>query len=165
MMCAMRFTTELTYDADPAEVFAMLADPDFREKVAQAQEEVISVDVQLTPSGDGFTMRMEQVQDTKDLPAIAKKITGDTTQAVMAEEWASASGGTLEITAPGKPTEATGTITLTADGSGTRESVELDVKVKVPLIGGKLEQLMADKIERGYAVEHRVGTAWLAGER
>jgi len=39
------------------------------------------------------------------------------------------------------------------------------VKVKVPLIGGKLEQLMADTIGSGYDVEHEIGRAWLAGER
>lgn len=160
----MRFTKELTYHADPGQVFAMLADPAFREKVARAQE-VVSVDVRLTPSGEGFTMRMEQVQDTRDLPAIAKKITGDTTQAVIAEDWPSTTDGSIEITAPGKPTTATGTITLTPDGAGTRESVELDVRVKVPLIGGKLEKLMAEKVRNGMDAEQTVGVEWLGSTR
>ena len=33
--------------------------------------------------------------------------------------------------------------------------------MKVPLIGGKLEKLMADNIESGFRVEHTVGRAWL----
>lgn len=156
----MEFRTELSYDASPDEVFAMLSDPAFREQVAEAQE-VVSVEVRLTPTDDGFTLVNDQVQNTNDLPAIAKKIAGDTTQAVISEEWGSQTKGRISIMAPGKPTSATGTITLAPDGDGTVEIVELDIRVKVPLIGGKLEKLMADTIEAGYQVEHTVGRAWL----
>jgi hypothetical protein len=160
----MKFRKELAYEADPDDVFAMLSDPAFREKVAHAQE-VVSVDVQLTPSSGGFSLVNDQVQNTKDLPAIAKKIAGDTTRAVVTEEWTSPTSGAISITAPGKPSKADGTITLEPDTMGTTEIIELEVKVKVPLIGGKLEQLMADTIEKGFDVEHQVGRAWLAGER
>jgi hypothetical protein len=57
-----------------------------------------------------------------------------------------------------------GTIRLEPDGTGTREVVELDIKVKVPLIGGKLEKLMADKVTAGMDAEHRAGTAHLSGK-
>ena len=160
----MKFRKELTYEADPDDVFAMLSDPAFREKVAHAQD-VVSVDVQLTPSSGGFSLVNDQVQNTKDLPAIAKKIAGDTTRAVVTEEWSTPTSGAISITAPGKPSKADGTITLEPDTTGTTEIIELEVKVKVPLIGGKLEQLMADTIEKGFDVEHQVGQAWLAGER
>ena len=160
----MMLRHELSYDAPPDEVFAMLSDPAFREKVCAAQE-VVSADVALTVTGEGFDLVSDQVQNTAGLPSIAKKITGDTTQALIKESWAGPSSGTLEITAPGKPTSAAGTITLTAAGSGTTEVVDLDVKVKVPLIGGKLEKLMAENIVDGYRVEHTVGAAWLKGER
>lgn len=160
----MKFRHALTYDAPPDEVFAMLSDPAFREKVCAAQQ-VVSADVRLTPSGSGFTLEMDQVQNTAGLPAIAKKIAGDTTEVTLKESWSSPSRGSLEIIAPGKPTSASGTITLAPDGGGTVETVDLDVKVKVPLIGGKLENLMADNIKTGMDVEHTVGAAWLAGER
>jgi uncharacterized protein YndB with AHSA1/START domain len=160
MMCAMEFRTELSYDASPDEVYAMLSDPAFREQVAQAQE-VVSVDVRLTPSDEGFSLVNDQMQNTKDLPAIAKKIAGDTTQAVITEDWQSRTAGSVTISTPGKPSSATGTIRLAPDGDTTVQIVELEVKVKVPLIGGKLEKLMADQIEDGYRVEHTVGRAWL----
>ena len=168
MMSAMKFTHELTYDASPADVYAMLSDPAFREEVCRAQQ-VVSVDVTLTPrDSGGFHLLVDQVQDTAGLPSIARKITGDTTQAVVEEDWSSRSGGTVSVTSPGKPTSATGTAVLEAVGpgsAGTREVVELDVKVKVPLVGGKLEALMAENIKKGLEVEQGVGTAWLAGAR
>ncbi len=160
----MKFRHELTYAAPPADVFAMLADPAFREKVAAAQE-VVSADIALTPNGTGFDLVSDQVQNTSGLPAIAKKIAGDTTRAVLTESWADAGGGSLEIVAPGKPTSAKGTITLLESATGTTEVVELDIKVKVPLIGGKLEALMAETITAGMDTEQSIGAAWLAGER
>lgn len=160
----MKFRRELAYEAGPDEVFAMLADPAFREKVA-AEQGVVSIEVSITPTGAGFTMVSDQVQDTAGLPAIAKKIAGDTTRAVVREEWSDATAGTIEITAPGKPTKAVGTVRLVATGTGATYVQELDVNVKVPLIGGKLETLMADNIDAGLSVEHSVGTAWLRGER
>jgi uncharacterized protein YndB with AHSA1/START domain len=135
MMCAVKFRHELTYDAPPDEVFAMLADPAFRAKVCDAQG-VVSHDIDLTPTDEGFTLVNDQVQNTAGLPAIAKKIAGDTTRAVIEEHWTSRAGGTVSVTAPGKPTTATGTVRLEARGAGTAEVVELDVKVKVPVIAG-----------------------------
>ena len=160
----MRFSHELQYDAAPEDVYAMLADPAFRERVSLARE-VVSFDVTLTPTGTGFTLVNDQVQPTAGLPAFAKKFAGETTKAIQREEWDSHDHGTLTIETPGKPTSMSGTITLTASGGGTVERVELEIKAKVPLIGGKLESLMADQVRGGMDVEQQVGEAWLKGER
>ena len=39
------------------------------------------------------------------------------------------------------------------------------VTVKVPLVGGKLEKLMADRIRAGMDAEHGVGVTWLEANR
>jgi uncharacterized protein YndB with AHSA1/START domain len=160
----MKFRHELTYDASPAEVFEMLADPGFREAVCAAQD-VISADVHLERDGNGFSLTVDQEQRTDDLPGFARTFAGDSTRAIQREEWADSTGGTLRIDAPGKPSEVKGTITLRPEGSGTREIVELDLKIKVPLIGGRLEKLLAEKVTAGMDAEHEVGVAWLVGER
>lgn len=159
---AMKFHRELAYDAGADEVLAMLADPDFRKKVAAAQD-VVSIDVTTTPKGDGMSIVIDQVQNTAGLPALAKKITGETTRAIVREEWADATSGTYEIEAPGKPTKAVGTVALAEEGGITRHVFDLEVSVKVPLIAGKLEKLMADNIDAGMTLEHSVGVAWLKG--
>lgn len=164
MMCAMKFHTELSYDAPPAEVFAMLSDPAFRERVCEAQH-VVSHDVRIDAVGAGMDVTIRTEQNTGGLPSIAKKFVGETTTAIVTESWADGSGGDVEITAPGKPTKISGAVTLREAGSGTVQTVDLDAKVKVPLIGGKLEQLLVDSLEAGYVKEQQVGTAWLAGQR
>jgi len=160
----MKFRHELTYDAAPAEVFEMLADPQFREASCAAQD-VISAEVTLEREGDGFSLTLDQEQRTDDLPSFARTFAGHSTRAIQREEWDDTTGGTLRIDTPGKPSSMAGTITLQPDGSGTREVVELEIKVKVPLIGGKLEKLMAEKVAAGMDAEHGVGVAWLAGDR
>jgi hypothetical protein len=57
-----------------------------------------------------------------------------------------------------------GTIELVPDGAGTVEVVELEIKAKVPLVGGKLESLMADQVRDGMDTEREVGQAWLKGD-
>ncbi len=160
----MRFQHTSTYDAPAGDVFAMLSDPDWRKAVGAAQG-VVSSTVTVTPQGAGCRIVVDQEQNTAGLPAIAKKIAGETTRAVVTEVWASPTSGTIEILAPGKPTKATGTVTLESDGTSTRHVTDLEVTVKVPLLGGKLEQVMADNIGKGMVVEQTVGAAWLEGER
>ena len=164
MMTRMHFRHELSYAASPDEVFEMLADPAFREKVSAALD-VVSADVALDRTGDGFSLVNDQVQRTDGLPSFARKFAGETTRAIQVEEWPDRHGGTLRIDAPGKPSSIAGTIALVAAGSGTTEVVELEIKVKVPLIGGKLEGLLEDQVRNGMDVEHEVGVAWLAGDR
>lgn len=156
----MKFRHELRYDAPPDQVFDMLADPAFRQAACEAQD-VISADVRLERDGEGFTLVIDMLQRTDDLPGFARTFAGDSTQAVQRETWTSTQGGDLEIEAPGKPTKMVGTIRLQPTGSGTTEVVELDIKVRVPIIGGKLEKLMGDKVQRGMDLEHEVGRDWL----
>ncbi len=164
MMSAMKIRHEISYDAPPADVYAMLADPSFRRKSCAAMG-VLSCDVRIEPAAEGMTVVIDQVQPTAGIPAFAKKITGETTRAVQTEEWTGPAEATLTVRTPGKPMEIEGRLTLTADGASTVETFEGDVRAKVPLIGGKLESLTADLFKAGMDKEHSAGVAWLAGER
>ena len=164
MMEAMRFRHEISYDATADEVYAMLSDPAFREASAAAMK-VVSADVSITPRDEGMSVRIEQVQRTEGVPGFAKKIVGDTTQAIQIEEWSSRRRATIEIQTPGKPTSVHGTLTLIESGGRTTETMEAEVKAKVPLIGGKLESLLGELIAKGMDKEHGAGVAWLSGQR
>ncbi len=164
MMSGMKFTHSVRYDAPAADVFAMLASPSFREK-SSARMGVLSADIQVTTKGEGFSMVIDQVQATEGIPSFARKITGDTTRAIQREEWADACGGSLEIETPGKPTSLKGRLSLSEYDGVTTETMAAEIKVKVPLIGAKLEALMSDLIKKGMEKEHEAGVEWLGGER
>jgi uncharacterized protein YndB with AHSA1/START domain len=164
MMCAMKFRHEIVYDAPAHDVWAMLADPAFRQKSCEAMR-VVSANISVDPDGDGMRVRIEQVQRTDGIPSFAKKFAGETTEAIQVEEWADPRSATMTVTTPGKPTRITGTLSLDGDGTRTVETFEGEVKVSVPLIGGKLEGLMAELFRKGMDKEYSAGVAWLAGER
>ena len=67
----MKFRHELTYDASPAEVFAMLADPVFRE-AGCAEGGALSAEVTVVKKGAGFSLTIDRVQKTDGLPAFAR---------------------------------------------------------------------------------------------
>jgi hypothetical protein len=160
----MKLRHEISYDASQAEVFAMLSDPGFRQASADAMG-VISADVTITPNGEGISVLIDQVQPTEGVPGFAKKFAGETTRAVQTEEWSSPAGGTITIETPGKPTSIRGTLSLNESGGRTTETLDVEVKVKVPLLGGKLERLMADLVATGMDKEQAAGVAWLGGKR
>jgi uncharacterized protein YndB with AHSA1/START domain len=164
MMCAMKIRHQLTYDASPEQVYAMLSDPAFRDKVCAAMD-TVKHDVSIDADPKHMSVRIDMVQHTKGVPGFAKKVVGDETRIIQSERWAGGTGADLDLEIPGKPGHIRGRITLTGDGSGTVESFEGEAKVNVPLVGGKLEGLIHKLFIAGMDTEQRVGTRWLAGER
>jgi len=160
-----KVSEELRYDgATIQQVHEMLANKSFREKVCDAQG-VLRHSVKIDANPDGMTVEIDQVQAAQGIPGFAKKFAGETTRAVQTEEWNSPAGGTISIATPGKPTSIRGTLTLTESEGRTTETMEAEIKVKVPLIGGKLESVMADLVASGMDKEQTAGAAWLQGER
>ena len=161
MSKAIRY--EMPYDAPVERVAEMLGDPAFREQVC-AYQGALRHEVSISADGDTKDVRIEMVQPTSGVPSFAKKIVGDETTVVQEETWTSLVEADIAVTIPGKPGEMTGTAVLeaTADG-GTVETVELTVKVRIPLVGGKLEGLIADLLLKALKAEHHVGRDYLSG--
>ncbi|MDP9444791.1 MAG: DUF2505 domain-containing protein [Actinomycetota bacterium] len=166
----MDLRAELAYDAPPDDVFAMICDPGFRDKVC-AESGAQSYDVAVERVGTGPRVRVHRVMPLPaDVPHVARKLVGDSIQIVQTEEWGPAQPdgsrtATLTVEVPGKPATMRGAIRLLPRGAGSQESVEGDVKVSVPLVGRKLEQEIARGILAAIEVEGGVGRAWLAGLR
>jgi hypothetical protein len=158
MMSAMKkLMKTLTYDASTDAVGAMLDDPAFREEVLRQQRVVRgSADV------DGDVVRIEQVRSAGDVPSFARSFVGEEIVIVQTETWTSATTADVAIAIPGKPGEASGTIGLTEAGGRTTQTVHLDVSVRVPLVGGKVESMIVELLGHALDVEHRVGVDWLA---
>ena len=156
----MRFEHVLRYDAAPAEVFAMLRDPGFREQVCEAQH-ATEASAKIDGVDDSMSVTVEQQRPADGIPSFAKKFVGDTIHIVQSEEWSSATDATLDVGIPGKPGHLKGTVTLRPDGEGTVETVAGELKVHIPLVGGKIEGLIAELLEHALQAEQRVGRTWL----
>ncbi|CAN5442236.1 hypothetical protein BH10ACT10_BH10ACT10_15360 [soil metagenome] len=160
----MKFSHQMTYDAPPADVQAMLADPAFRERVCVAMR-AVSHDVDITGSGAGMKVRVEHTRPADGMPSFARKFVGDQIQIVQTESWADTSTASLTLGIPGKPGEFNVDIDLAGDDDGTVETVAGEIKVKIPMLGGKLEGLIGDLLRKEMTSEQRAGRALLAGER
>lgn len=157
----MRFHHEMRYDAPPDQVYAMVTDEEFREQVCVAVKSV-SHSVSVVPAGAGATVTVRQSQQVRSAPGFATALVGEALDIRQVETWANAAGGGFEVTIPGRPGHLRGTVRLDAAGAGTVQTVSGDLRVSVPLVGSKLEEIVAGLLSKAMDVEERVGRDWLA---
>ncbi len=157
-----RVVKELTYDAPLEDVAAMLTDPAFRERVLERMQ-VLRGSATVESGSDGNVVTIDQVQSASGLPSFATKLVGDEIRIHQVEAWRTPEHADVEVTIPGKPGEMAGTATLTEAAGRTTERVDLEVTVRLPLVGGRIEGLVADMLGKALDKEHETGVAWLAG--
>lgn len=157
----MRLTRTFSYAAPTAAVVAMMQDPAFWDRVADATG-AVSSSTTVATGGDLVEVVSDQQQAVVGVPAFAKKFVGDTTHAIITTAW-HGEHGTYEVSTPGKPTSISGSVAVTSRGEGSEVTYDLEVKASVPLIGGKLEKLVCDLTGEGFEKEHAVGVTWLLG--
>ena len=68
----------------------------------------------------------------------------------------------IEVTIPGKPGEMKGTAVVVESGGTTTETVDMTVKVGIPLVGGKIEGLISDLLLKALKAENKVGRDYLS---
>ena len=154
------------YDADVETVYRLISEPSFIErKYADQGATDISVE---SGEVDGAVHNVITRKMTIDLPGFAKKVMSPTNTLVQTEQWSvpDADGRrvcayTVEV--QGVPSRIQGTVTLAPQAGGTDQDIEADVKVSVPLLGGKLEKFAIDNGTKALADEAVFTTAELAG--
>lgn len=156
-----RLQHEMTYDAPVETVAAMLRDPAFREKVC-ARQRVVSHEVDIEVDGEAADVRVERLQAVSHIPAFAAKIVGDEITIVHCEVWRDHVSGDYTVGIPDRPGHIHGTVALREEGGRTVESVDLEITVSIPLVGGKLEGVVRDLLTKALRTEHEVGVAYLA---
>jgi len=152
---------DLTYDAPLDRVTAMLADPAFREEVCDYIG-VTRKSVVIEPVGEGLHVTIDQWQPTGRVPGFAKKFVGDEVNIVQREVWTTPVLGDITVTIPGKPGDMTGTARLSEAHGVTTESVQMNVKVGIPLVGGKIESYIGSMLLKALKAENHVGRDYLA---
>ncbi len=161
----MKLTEQHRYDAAPEAVWAMLCDPAFRDDVCRAtgaQQWEVDIDADTT----GGTVRVTR-QIAAQVSDALKKFVGDTVTIVQTERWGAAGGdgarsSDLRLDVVSQPAAMTGTQSLTALDAGTVFALAGDLKVSIPLLGGKIEKEIAKAVSAGQAEEHRLGVHYLA---
>lgn len=161
----MNISATFDYAATPDEVFAMLADQEFQARKCVATG-ALSHSVSISAHGDRTVIVSSRKLPTEGFPDFVKSLVGATLGVTETQDWgpAGADGarqGRLTVDIGGAPIDLVGTLSLARDGQGSVESVNGDLKARIPLIGAKIEQAAAPAIESAIRVEKETGQAWL----
>jgi hypothetical protein len=128
-----------------------LHDPEFLKRRCEAAgEKNIEVTIEELPDG----MRVVVARDKEvELPAFAKRmfnpqnrIVDDTRWHRQGEQWVAE----YQVAIGGIPGEVRGTSTLAPSAKGCHYESAFEVTARIPLVGGKLEGFVADKLEETF---------------
>jgi hypothetical protein len=159
---ATHLSARLALPGDPADAFALVTDPAYVERVATATGGH-DVEVTVTPAEgaeEGATTVSARTMPA-NLPSYAKAFVGDTIRLVETRVFgpSAADGsraGTFSVDFGSTPISIRGTLRLAADGSASAMAIEIEITASVPFVGGKVERIAAEWIERFVAKEEKV---------
>ena len=164
----MELTRSHTYGATVEEVIDMLADAD---AVTQRYSGMghRDIDVRECERTDDSARIVTSRVVAVDLPGFARKVLAPTNTMVQTDEWrrdGDSWAGTFQVRVEGAPVEMSGKLSLTPDGDSSVYEVTTTMKVKVPLVGGKIADWAGkNDVPRTLQAEFDANDEWLAAHR
>lgn len=160
----MQFNTSVTYPTDPTTVKRMLSDEQFHRLRAQvAQARVISIQIEADPQADIRVSSTFEV-DLKSLnvPAsLSRWLPSDHLQFTVVETCDHSGTGRLEASVSRIPAFVQATTELRGEDGHTVREIKGTLTVKVPLLGGKLEQTALAHLEQVIAADTQAAGHYL----
>jgi hypothetical protein len=159
------YSSTSQYPAD--EVYATMVDPDFLRSRLQRIGGPGADLLDHATDTEGAHYRLRHGLDAKDLPPAVRGVLPGTITIERTERWTRQDRGRylgdVQVAIPGTPASAAGGMRLhdTADG-GSELQVRADVTVQVPLLGPKIEGVVADQVRKLLAAESAFTQQWLA---
>lgn len=145
----MKFTDRHEFDAPASKVIKMFSDPDYFSNKYQALGfKNIKVLEQSTDGSDfSITVRYEAPSDAP-IPGFAKKFMGATNVVTQTDSWnIDSMTGHLQAEIQGLPAKVSADMELVDDGDGSANELSWNINCSVPLIGGKIDKLVAQDIQ------------------
>lgn len=161
----MKISATFDYAATPHDVFAMLVDEEFQARKCVATG-ALSHSVSVRAQDERTVIVSNRELPTDGFPDFVKSLVGATLAVTETQDWGPAGPdgarqGRLTVDITGAPIDLAGTLSLTPSGQGSVESVDGELKARIPLIGGKIEKAAAPAIESAIRAERETGQAWL----
>ena len=165
----MRFELSHPFDAGPDDVVEALLDPDFQDTIRAIGDlhdrEVLSHE----EGPDGKMTRRVRYVLALEVSGMARSFLGDADPAwVQEERWdltTRACDWTIHPEVAAELLTAAGKITIEGSKDKSTRHVTGEVKVRVPLYGGKVEGWIVDGVTRAYDEEAERIAAWLEREK
>jgi hypothetical protein len=157
---ATRYLHTITWDAPLDAVYVMITDPAYQERRAQAGSP-LRAESSVTPAPDGATISVFRLMRI-DPPGFIKNFVGDSIGIQETQTWNGRTEATLLVEIQRQPGDVRGTIRLAEADGRTTVTVDAQVAVRVPLVGGKVEGYVASILEKLLNHDDELGRAWLS---
>jgi hypothetical protein len=153
-----------SFAAPALAVRAMMTDPDYI-RVRAEQTGATDVSVAVSSRTDGCIVVSVDRTLPAQVPSFAAALVGDSLTVSEEQTWQplSADRCTADLKARfSGPLSFTGSMQVIGAGDRTTVTTVGELKASVPFIGGRIEGLAKEQIERYLAAEEQVAADWLA---
>lgn len=160
------FDFSAEYDASVERVRAVFGDKTYwLARLADSGSDETRLDALEVGTDGSVRVATTQVLRRDRLPGIAAQFIRGDLSIKREEAWSAARDGAAtaatKASIPGAPAKVDGTVRLAGKGSGARAEYHVTVEVGVPLVGGKLEDVIRNELKDLLAAEQRFTAAWL----
>lgn len=167
-MSDMQMVKTHTFDAPVAECWKMFSDPDAHVAKFEGMGHHGVTIVEKKKTKKNLHLIVTREVDVDGIPGFAKKFIKPRNTVVSIDDWNDFGdgtyGGTFTLDTQGVPVDIKGKTLLEADGDNrSKYTVTIDIKVSVPLVGGKLEGFSKGIVDKQMDEEFRLGDVWLSG--
>jgi hypothetical protein len=155
---AVQLTATHTYAHPVEEVFAVLTDFEAVRAKYEALGHTEVEEVRREEGGDGSVTLVTRRVVPLEVPGFAKKVLSPKQNVTQTDEWSPADAdggrtGSFRVEAKGTPVQLQGVLHLAPDGTaGCTNTTTITIECKLPLVGGKIADLVAKDARR--AVDH-----------
>lgn len=146
---ATRINLEHKLAKSPDEVMKMYSDRAFFEKkyAATGCTNIEVLDFKTSAKGFSITVRYDAQSDAP-VPEFAKKFMGSTVNVTQTDSWDVATkSGKIVTDIKGAPVKVTADMKLEAAGKGSVNRMVWTLSCGIPLVGGKLESILAEDVK------------------
>jgi Protein of unknown function (DUF2505) len=163
------FDMAAEYQASVEQVHRAFGDENYwTERLADSGADRATLDSMTADNQEGpggIRIKTTQVLRRDRLPGVVTQFHPGKLSIVREEVWGPVHDGTARATVtgaiPGAPVSLTGTAVLTPAPTGSRLQFTATVEVRIPLVGGKVENFIGNQLVELLIAEQRFTTAWI----
>ena len=137
----------------------------WQERLGRSGADDATLDSMTDDGEGGVDVITTQTLRSDRLPGMVAQFHHGDLSFVREEKWTAVTDGqasaVVKGSIPGAPVTLTGTAVLTATGSGSRLEFKATVEVRIPLVGGKVENFIGSQLVDLLIAEQRFTSAWI----
>ena len=160
----MQITHSWTVTTDPDQAYADTTQVEFQNDKCE-EAGALKFECEVTEQDGGHVVTVKRLMPSGDVPDLVKKIVGDKVDIVEVVTWGARESdgsrhGVLDVAFKGQPISLKGTTRIEPDGTGSKVTVEADLKAKIPVVGGKIEKISGPEVLKSLQAEETTSHTW-----